>query len=62
LKTVALLKALIKKYPPIGIQPQMNNAIQLKNSINSGWKDLKKQLLILDKDLQATKKQIDLFF
>lgn len=62
LKTVALLKALIKKYPPIGVQPQMNSATQLKNSINSGWKDLKNQLLILDKDLEPTKKQIDLFF
>jgi hypothetical protein len=40
----------------------MNNATQLKNSINSGWKDLKNQLLILDTDLKATKKQIDLFF
>ena len=62
LKTIALLKALIKKYPPIRIQPQINTATQLKNSINSGWKDLKNQLLILDKDLKATKKQIDLFF
>lgn len=62
LKTIALLKALIKKYPPIGSQPQINTVSELKNNINSGWKDLKKQLLILDKDLKAPKKQIDLFF
>ena len=62
LKTVALLKALIKKYPPIGSQSQISSTTQLENNPHSGWKDLKNQLFIFDKDLKATKKQIDLFF
>lgn len=62
LKTVALLKALIKKYPSTGSQPQADTVTQLKNSSNSGGKALKNQLLILDKDLKVTKKRIDVFF
>lgn len=62
LKTVALLKALIKKYPPTKIQPKISSANSLKNRVSSGWKNLKNQFLILDNDLNATKKQIDLFF
>lgn len=63
LKTVAILKALLKKYPPKEvIQVQEINFIkEIKAIFNAGVMDIKKQYLILNKDLN-TKKKIDLFF
>lgn len=64
LKTVAILKALLKKYPPEeAVQSQKINFInQIKAIVNAGVMDIKKQYLILNKNVSATKKKIDLFF
>ena len=64
LKTVAILKALLKKYPPKeGIQTQKLNFInQLKAIFNAGAMDIKKQYLILSENLDPEKRKIDLFF
>lgn len=63
LKTLAILKALLKKYPPKeAMQAQKINFIkQIKAIFNAGIMDIKKQYLILNKDLN-TKNKIDLFF
>lgn len=50
LKTVALLEALLKKYPPdeeqlITRPPQVNSCSELKEAFHAGWKNLKTQFL-----------------
>lgn len=64
LKTVAILKALLKKYPPKEvIQSQKINFInQIKAIFNAGVMDIKKQYLILNNHLNTKKNEIDLFF
>ncbi|MFZ0219402.1 MAG: N-acetylmuramoyl-L-alanine amidase [Candidatus Aquirickettsiella sp.] len=67
LKTVAILEALFKKYPPKDAQPiiqprQVNFITEIKNVFNAGLIDIKNQFLILNKDLNTTHEKIDLFF
>ncbi len=67
LKTVALLDALIKKYHPEEYQQiihlqQINLITEFKNIFNAGLMDIKKQFLILNKELSIEEKKIDLFF
>lgn len=59
LKTVAILKALLKKYPPKEtIQSQKINLFnQIKAIFDAGVMDIKNQYLILNKHLSATKKE-----
>ncbi|WP_342220377.1 N-acetylmuramoyl-L-alanine amidase [Rickettsiella endosymbiont of Miltochrista miniata] len=65
LKTVALLEALIKKYPPEEnqqiIHPRQNDfSIKLKRAFNDGWKDLK--TYFLNKDQRDIEKKVSLLF
>lgn len=64
LKTLALLKALLKKYPPSEVMQsqKINFTYQIKAIFNAGVMDIKKQYLILNKNLNATKKKVDSFF
>jgi N-acetyl-anhydromuramyl-L-alanine amidase AmpD len=64
LKTVALLEALMKKYPPEEeqqtINPRQINFIELKKAFNTGWKNFKTQFL--NKDLRGAEKKISMLF